>query len=60
MNDIEINTFIERMDEEGDIWEHEDVERVYVDISLDEALQDRMNELHWFADILNKVINRRT
>ena len=59
MNDIEINTFIERMDEEGDIWEHEDVERVYGDISLEEALQDRMNELHWFADILDKVINRR-
>ena len=59
MNDIEINTFIERMDKEGDIWEHEDVERVYGDVSLEEALQDRINELHWFTDILDKVINRR-
>ena len=59
MNNNEINTFIERMEEAGDIWKREDVERVYGNVSLEEALQDRMNDLHWFADIISKVINRR-
>ena len=59
MNNIEISTFIERMEEAGDIWNREDVERVYGNVSLEEALQDRMNDLHWFADIISKVINRR-
>lgn len=59
MNSNEISTFIERMEEAGDLWEREDVERVYGDVSLDEALQDRMNDLHWFADIISKVLNRR-
>lgn len=59
MNNIEISTFIERMEEAGDIWKREDAERVYGNVSLEEALQDRMNDLHWFADIISKVINRR-
>lgn len=59
MDHNDISTFIERMEEAGDIWEREDVERVYGAISLEEAIHDRMNDLNWFADILSKVINRR-
>ena len=59
MDNNDISTFIERMEEAGDIWEREDVERVYGAISLEEAIHDRMNDLNWFADILSKVINRR-
>ena len=58
MNDAEVNTFIERMEEIGDVWEKPDVERVYGDMSLEDALQDRMTDMHWFADIISKVINR--
>ena len=55
----EISTFIERMEEIGDVWKEEDVRRVYGDKSLEEALQDRMNDIHTFADIIGKVINRK-
>ena len=43
MTNTEINEFIERMEEIGDIWEPEDVQRVYGDGTLEEALQDRMS-----------------
>lgn len=59
MDNNDISIFIERMEEAGDIWEREDVERVYGAISLEDALQDRINDLNWFAEILSKVINRR-
>lgn len=59
MNKGEISTFIERMEEIGDVWKEEDVRRVYVDKPLEEALQDRMNDIHTFADIIGKVINRK-
>ena len=59
MNNNEIKTFIERMEEAGDQWDREDVERVYGNVSLEEAIQDRMNDLNWFADILSKVIKSR-
>ena len=49
MNNAEINTFIKRMEEFGDFWEKKDVERVYGDVSLDDALQDRLNDLKWLS-----------
>ena len=58
MNKAEVDIFIDKMEEIGDIWEKSDVERVYGDVSLEDALQDRMNDIHWFADIVSKVINR--
>ncbi|WP_268890089.1 hypothetical protein [Mogibacterium kristiansenii] len=36
-----MNLFIEEMEEIGDVWEPEDVERVYGVSSLEEALEDR-------------------
>lgn len=58
MNKKEIETFIEEMESIGDIWEPEDVERVYGDSSLNEALEDRKGSVNTFFDIINKVINR--
>ena len=58
MSNSEIQVFIEKMQEYGDEWDIEAVKRVYGDMSLDEALQDRISDLHWFADIISKVINR--
>lgn len=58
MNKKEIETFIEEMEIIGDIWEPEDVERVYGDSSLNEALEDRKGSVNTFFDIINKVINR--
>ena len=62
MNDFEIETFIDTLKEAGDIWEPADVKRVYGDASLEDALKDRINDLHWFADIVhkaNEAIKRR-
>lgn len=58
MNDKEINEFIERMEEFGDVWEPEDVKRVYKNKNLEEALKERMSDLGWFANIIDKVINK--
>lgn len=58
MTEIEINTFIERMEEIGDVWEAEDVERVYGHRTLDEALEDRMGDIMAFGQIIGTIINR--
>ena len=58
MTNREIEIFIEKMEEFGDIWEKDDVERVYGNTSLDDALQDRMNDLHTFGDIINTILNQ--
>ena len=58
MTDVEIKTFMERMEEIGDDWEKEDVKRVYGDYTFEDALTDRMNDIHMYADIVGKVINR--
>lgn len=57
MNKAEIREFIERMEEIGDIWQEDDVERVYSNCSLEEALNDRMTAMNHFADIIGKVLN---
>ena len=38
--------FIERMEEFGDVWEDNDVKRVYGDWELEDALNDRMTDMH--------------
>ena len=58
MNNAEITEFIERMEEIGDVWEETDVKRVYGKKSLQEALEDRMNDMNGFANIMSMVINR--
>ena len=58
MKKSEIDTFIEEMDEIGDKWEPEDVERVYSDTSLEVAISSRKSELGMFLDIISKVLNR--
>ena len=57
MTKSEIETFIERMEEIGDVWEEADVERVYGDRSLKEALEDRMGDMMAFGNIISTVIN---
>lgn len=58
MSEIEIHTFIERMEEIGDVWEREDVECVYGDRTLEEALEDRMNDMNMFGSIISTILNR--
>ena len=50
--------FIEEMGEIGDIWEDDEVESVYGDIGLDEALAKRKSEMNIFGSIINSVLNR--
>ena len=47
MNKIEIDTFIETTGEFGDVWTVEQVQDVYGDKSLDEALADRRAHIEY-------------
>lgn len=58
MKKKDIAVFIEEMDAIGDVWTVEQVEDVYGDSTLDEALADRKRSLGSFFDIIGKVINR--
>lgn len=58
MKKKDIETFIEEMESIGDKWTPEQVEDVYGDSTLDEALKDRKSALGTFFDIVGKVINR--
>lgn len=58
MKKKEIAIFIEEMQPIGDVWTPEQVEAVYGEVSLDEALADRKASLGTFFDIIGKVINR--
>ena len=57
MTKKEVEYFIEEMKSIGDHWEAKDVERVYGDHSLKDALEKRKAELGTFFDIIEKVIN---
>ena len=46
------------MESIGDEWTPEQVEDVYGNFSLDEAMADRKSSLGIFFDIIGKVINR--
>lgn len=58
MKKKDITTFIEEMESIGDEWTPEQVEDVYGECTLDEALADRKSSLGTFFDIIGKVINR--
>lgn len=58
MNKSEINQFIEEMEEIGDEWTPEEVESVYGEKSLEEAINDRKGSVGIFFDIIGKVINK--
>lgn len=57
MKRSEIAEFIESMEEIGDNWTEEQVEDVYVDMSLKEALADRKASVGRMIDIIGKIIN---
>ena len=56
MQDSELSMFIEEMEEIGDVWELEDVKRVYGDVSLEEAIADRKKSVGMFLDIIANTI----
>lgn len=58
MTKTEINTFIETMEEIGDIWTPEQVEDVYGDKTLDEALIDRKSACDKLGDIISIIIHQ--
>jgi hypothetical protein len=57
MRKKDVAVFIEEMESIGDVWTPEQVEDVYGDSTLDEALADRKSSLDTFFDIIGKVIN---
>lgn len=58
MNKQEINEFIEKMEEVGDVWTEEQVNDVYGDSSFEETLADRQSSLDHMSDIISKVIDK--
>ena len=58
MNKIEIDTFIETTSEFGDVWTVEQVQDVYGNKSLDEALADRRSSYEHMANIIGNSINK--
>ena len=58
MTKTEINTFIETMEKFGDVWTADQVEEVYGNNTLDEAIADRRSSHEKMADLIGKVINR--
>ena len=58
MRKKDIRIFIEAMEEIGDNWTEEQVEEVYGDKSLKEALEDRKANVENLMDIIGKIINR--
>lgn len=58
MKKKDISAFIEEMEAIGDEWTPEQVDDVYGDSTLDEALADRKSAIGTFFDIIDKVINR--
>ena len=58
MTKKEIRTFIETMEEIGDNWTEEQVEEVYGDKNLEEALEDRKANVGNLMNIIEKIINR--
>lgn len=59
MKKKDINAFIEEMEEIGDVWTPKEVEDVYGDSSLEDALADRKSSMGMFFDIIGKVINSK-
>lgn len=57
MKKEDIIAFIEEMEVIGDEWTPEEVEAVYGESSLDEALADRKISVGTVLDIIGKVIN---
>ena len=58
MNKKDIEVFIEEMKTIGDEWTPEQIEDVYGNSTLDEALADRKSSLGSFFDIIERVFNR--
>ena len=59
MKKKDVAVFIEEMAAIGDDWTPEQVEDVYGDSTLEEALADRKSALGTFFDIIGKVINSK-
>lgn len=57
MKKKDIATFIEELESIGDKWTPEEVEDVYGDSTLEEALEDRKSSVGMFFDIIGKVLN---
>lgn len=58
MEQNEINEFIEEMEAIGDEWEPEEVERVYGDTSLEDALTLRKSEVGTFNNIISNLFGK--
>ena len=57
MTKEETLSFIEEREEIGDKWTEEEVQKVYGDFSLSEALNDRKRNLYMYFENIGKILN---
>ncbi len=59
MNKLEINEFMEQMEEIGDVWTVDQVKDVYGDYSLEDALSERRIQVGMLFENIGRLINRK-
>ncbi len=59
MNKLEINEFIEEMEDIGDVWTKEQVKDVYGDCSLEDALAERKSQVGMLFENIGRFINAK-
>ena len=59
MNKTEINEFIKQMAEFGDVWRPEDVETIFYDSSLEEAVEERTTSINALSNRIKKILNEK-
>ncbi len=59
MNKLEIDEFIEQMEEIGDVWTREQVKDVYTDYSLEDALAERRSQVGMLLENIGRFINAK-
>lgn len=59
MNKAEINEFIRQMAEFGDVWRPEEVENIFYDSSLEEAVEERTTSINALSNRIKKILNEK-
>lgn len=57
MTEKEVRLFIEKMKKYGDVWEYEDVVRIYGKMEFEQAVEDRKFDISEFSSLTGMIID---
>lgn len=57
MTEKEVYLFIEKMKKYGDVWEYEDVVRIYGKMEFEQAVEDRKFDISEFSSLTGMIID---